>query len=47
MAILGLIFGGELVRTEFVSFAMASELLGIPYPFTKTTKGYFGPIDEP
>lgn len=45
--ILGLRFGGELVLTEFVSFAVASEFLGIPYPFIRMTKGYFGPTDEP
>lgn len=31
-AILGLRFGKELVPVELVSFAVVSELLGIPYP---------------
>ena len=26
---------------------MVSELLGIPYPLTKMTRGYFGPTDKP
>ena len=47
MATLSLRFRGEPVQTEFVSFAMASELLGIPYPFTRMTRGYFGPTNEP
>ena len=41
--ILGLRFGGEPILTEFVSFSDACELLGIPYPLTRTTKEYFGP----
>lgn len=45
--ILGIRFGGESVPTEFVSFAVASKLLSIPYTLTSMTKGYFGPIDEP
>lgn len=30
-----------------MSFAVASELLGILYPLTRMTKGYFGPSDKP
>ena len=41
MAILGPRFGGELVLIEFVSFAVARELLGIPYSLTRATKRYF------
>ena len=46
-AILGLRFRGEPVQIEFVSFEAASELLGIPYPFTSMTRGYFRPTNEP
>ena len=47
MAILGLRFNGNLVLTEFMSFTEVSELLGIPWPLTKTTRGSFGPTIEP
>lgn len=43
IAIFSLRFGEESVPTKFVSFTMASELLGIPYPLTRMTKGYFWP----
>jgi len=46
-AILGLRFGEEPVLTKFVSFAMASKLLGNLYLLAKTTRGYFGPTKEP
>ena len=45
--ILGLRFGGDPVPIKFVSFVMVSELLGIPYPLTRITKGYFGPTNKP
>ena len=47
MAILGLRSGKDSVSTEFVRFAMVKNLLGIPYPITRTTRMYFGPNEEP
>ena len=46
-AILGLRFGGYLVQTNPVDFAIASELLGIHYLITPGRRQYFGPTDEP
>ena len=37
-AILGLRFGGYLVLTTFVDFEVACELLGIPYPLTRSMR---------
>ena len=45
--ILGLRFGGDPVPIKFVSFVVVSKLLGIPYPLTRITKGYFGPTNKP
>ena len=47
MTIFGHRFRGEPILIEVVSFATTRELLGIPYPLTKMTRGYFGLIDEP
>ena len=47
MAILGLRFGTEPVPTKFVSFVVASELLGIPYSLTRVIGRYFGLTKEP
>ena len=46
-AILGIRFGGYSISTDAMSFEMASELLGVPFPLTKGTKAYFGPIALP
>lgn len=47
MAILDLRFSGYPVPIDLVDFAIASELLGICYPFTLVRQQYFGPADEP
>ena len=47
MAILGLRFGRYPILTDFVDFDVASELLGIRYPFTPIRRQYFGPTNEP
>ena len=41
MTILGIRFGGHPILTEEMSFDMACELLGIPFPLTVEIKGYF------
>ena len=43
VAILGIRLGGFSISTDEMSFKMASELLGIPFPLTADMKGYYGP----
>ena len=45
--IIGIRFGGYSILIDAMSFEMASELLGVPFPLTKGTKAYFGPIALP
>ena len=47
MAILGIRFGAYLIPTDDMSFKMACELLGIPFPLTEDTKAYFRPTTSP
>ena len=47
MAILGLRFGRYPIPTNFVDFDVASELLGICYPFTSVKRQYIGPTNKP
>ena len=42
-AILGIRFDDLLILTKEISFDMACELLGIPFPLTAEMRGYFGP----
>ena len=46
-AILGIRFGGYLISTDAMSFEMACELLGIPFPLIEGTRTYFGPTMSP
>ena len=46
-AILGIRFGRYPILTDDMSFKMACELLGIPFPLTTDTRGYFGPTTSP
>ena len=46
-AILGIRFGGYSISTDAMSFEMACELLGIPFPLIEGTRTYFGPTTSP
>ena len=45
--ILGIRFGGYPIPTDDMSFELACELLGIPFPLTTDTREYFGPTALP
>ena len=45
--ILGIRFGRYSIPTDKMIFQMASELLGIPFPLTTDTTGYFKPTMSP
>ena len=45
--ILGIRFGEHPIPTDDMSFKMACELLGIPFPLTEGMKVCFGPITSP
>ena len=45
--ILNVRFGSHQISTNEMTFEMASDLLGIPFPLTTETRGYFGPTTSP
>lgn len=45
--ILGIRFGGHQIPTDEITFEMASDLLGIPFPLTVKTEGYLGSTASP
>jgi len=47
MTILVIRFGGYRILTDDMSFEMACELLGIPFPLTTDMRAYFRPTTSP